>query len=214
MADKKATEKKKIAAAGAVVDISTGDAIEADGKKKKRKKSKVAPFLILFFVILALLTVTYVTFYFNFWNVRTTVFTFVHGLDPDYRAIELREQELEVWEEKLEALNSQSITERNELASLEAQLKEKEAYLANQEASRKPIYRPPVNEEDALYMQGIGKIYSSMEPENAAEIMTRLYTIQDMAAIIYYMSQASAGAIMECMDPDTAAAITDRLLNE
>ncbi|NLB28868.1 MAG: hypothetical protein GX823_01360 [Clostridiales bacterium] len=62
-------------------------------------------------------------------------------------------------------------------------------------------------------MEGIAKLYAAMEPENAADVIVNLYSLEDMAAIIHFMSASKAAGILECLTPQLAAQITDQLIN-
>lgn len=213
MAEDSTAKKKKKSDAATIVDISgEQQQSEAGGKnapKKKRKRKKGK--LILVCAIILLLTLAagfvFVVLQFNPFEMRTAVFGFIHNLDPDYKAVYLLEASVT---ERETALNTREAT----LDSLQETLSKREADIVAAESSTTPVYRPPVNEDDVIYMQNIGKIYAAMEPGNAANIMVKLYSVEDMAAIIYYMKQSSAAAILELMEPSVAAQITDKLLHE
>lgn len=214
MAERNTAEKKKKPDSGVVVDISADAAggKGKKGKKPKKKKSKLGLMITVFILVLALAATGYVIFRNDFWGVRTAVFTFVHNLDPEYKELTEWEATLTTKEETLTLREQEVDTAQTDLDAYSTELDEREKYLADLEASRVPVYRPPINEDDVVYMQNIGKIYAAMEAKNAADIMVRLYSIEDMAAIIYYMEQTSAAAVLEQMKAEIAADITDQLL--
>lgn len=220
MAEANAAEKKKNGNGATVVSISNGDKTahpEANGTKaEKKKRKKKGGKGILFVIMLLLLAIAFVvaTFIFDLFGLRTQFFSFVHGLDPEYRSVEVFKYELDEREKQLNELEASLAAQQQQLAEYSEELAEQEAYITDLELSSNPVYRPPVNEEDQAYMQNIGKIYAAMDAEAAAKIMVKLYSIEDMAAIIYYMPQAGAAAILEQMDAGTAADITDQLLHD
>lgn len=215
MADKNTAEKRIEQESATIVDISGGKKeVVSKKKKKERKKGGLRKFIFTLILLLLIAGFAVVVFVFNFMDMRTAFFGFVHNLDPDYRAISDQWLELYAEERNLESLQIALAAEEARLKALEKDLNEKEVYLSNTEASRVPIYRPPVNEDDVIYMQSLSKIFAAMDAKSAAGILVKLYKVEDMAAIIYYMAQANAAAIMENMDAETAASITNQLLHE
>lgn len=218
MAGSNAAEKNKPKSA-VIVDISgeggNSSKDSASGNRKKKKKGgsiKLFIFLILFFV--ALVCSAVVIYINDFFAVQTTIIEIAHSIDPEYRGITEKEAELNLRDEKQEALQAKLDAEEKRLATLEQELAKKEQDVAILERSKTPVYRPPINEDDVVYMQNIGKIYGAMEPANAAKAMAELRSVEDMAAIIYFMSQKNAAAVLELMDPKIAALITEQLLHD
>ena len=197
------------------MNAPAGEARKTRGKKRAGKKRRSASLIVGILIIIVLfIGFAFTVFYFDFFNVRTGFFAFLHGIDPDYRG--MTEREAAIAEKTLELSNrEQGITaEEDRLKAVESGLSERETAVIQREQIKTPIYRPPVNDEDVVYMKSIGKIYASMDPVAAADIMVRLYSTEDMAAVIYYMTQPEAAAILERMPANTAADITDRLLHE
>ena len=186
----------------------------APTEKRKKKKGGVRALLATIIVLLALSTAIFFIFRYDLYGIRTSLFSFVHNLDPSYQDDTDRSAELYTWELALSEREGRIATEETRLADQSKELGEREQAVTDREVNRVPVYRPPINEDDVLYMQNIGKIYAAMDATAAADIMVRLYSVEDMAAIVYYMSQSAAAAILENMDPTVAANITDRLLHD
>ena len=201
-----------------VVDISGGkkgvSKRTLDREKKPKKKKRKLP-LIIFILVLLILIAAFLTahLYFDLFGWKEPMFEIMHRFDPGY--VEIADREVAVTEREL-ALEQLELTlsEREDAIIVkELQLQKRNTELNDLEKSRVPVYRPPINESDREYMESVAKIYAGMEPENAASVMGNLYSIEDMAAIIYFMSTSKAAAILECMTPQRAAQITDQLIN-
>lgn len=215
MADKNA---KKLAHDNTtVVDIAGGKKSAAKKKPEKKKgekrKSKLPLVIFIICLILVIAAFLFSHFYYDLFGWKAPMFDLMHHLDPDFVEIVDREATLEARAETLNALEA-SLNEREDsLNEWELRLSRFDEELKRTEKSRTPVYRPPINDSDREYMTGIAKIYAGMEPENAAEVMVNLYSVEDMAAIVYFMSSSKAASILECMNPSLAAQITDQLLN-
>lgn len=220
MAESNTAEKRNAQASDTVVDISGEKKVVKKKKPVKKKGGKKVVLILILFLMLLAIGLTFAVFRFDLFGIRAGFFEFAHNLDPEYRATAIREAQLDEQQTALDELQATLDERQDSLDTRQQQLDEAEKALKNAQENlkteqiRTPIYRPPVNDEDVAYMKNIGSIYSSMDPENAADILARLYTIEDMAAILYYMPQSNAAAIMELMDHDIAAEITDRLLND
>ncbi|MCL1829498.1 MAG: hypothetical protein FWG32_08420 [Oscillospiraceae bacterium] len=220
MAAGKTAVKNKNEEADAV-NASAGEGKPERGKKRggktktgnKKRKSRF-PLIAILIVIVLVVGFAGAVFYFDFFNVRTDFYEFLHSVDPDYKGVTDRETALAALAVNLTDREEQVLADEERLSSKDTALNEREAIIAarEKELGRWPIYRPPVNADDVSYVQNIGVIYAEMEPAAAAEIMIRLYSTEDMAAIIYYMEPPNAAAIMECMPPDEAAMISNSLL--
>ena len=201
-----------------VVDISGGkkgvSKKKAERAKSGKKKKRKLPLLIIIFV-LVLLIAAFLTahLYFDFFGWKAPMFEIMHHLDPEYTELTDRESTLTDRETNAEQRELALAERESSLTTRELQLGQREANLAQSEKARVPVYRPPINDSDREYMESISKIYAGMEPANAASIMVKLYSVEDMAAIIYFMSTSKAAAILENVAPELAAQITDQLIN-
>lgn len=208
-AEQEITEEK-------VINLEEADPPE-DGKKIRKTKTKTRKkgrlkLILLLVVIFAVGAFLFALVYFDLFGARTGAYEFLHNLDPEYRVVTLREAELEAREAELEAEQQLLAEAQAEMDSYERELTELEADLKAIETNRLPVYRQPLNDSDIEYMQQIGKIFSGMEAQNAADILQSLYDIGDTAAVLYYMSADSAGSILELMEVGYAAQVTDTLL--
>ena len=200
-----------------VIDISGGKKevtkkTAEKGAKDKKKKSKL-PVVIFVFILLLLVAFLTAHFYLDLFGWKESMFDTMHNLDPKYSEFIDREAALTSKEASIEQREIALVDKETSLSTREQQLTQREKELAQTEKSRVPVYRPPINDSDREYMESIAKIYASMEPENAASVMVNLYSTEDMAAIIYFMSTSKAAAILECLTPALAAQITDQLIN-
>jgi flagellar motility protein MotE (MotC chaperone) len=135
-------------------------------------------------------------------------------MDPEYVAAEQLHDQLNQRETELEERESKVAKEKERLAELEKKLDDREKELDRKEWESVPIYRRPMTDEELEDMKSIGEIYARMQPADAAAILASLYSIDDMAAILYYMSEESSSAILAAMDRTVAAEITDELLHD
>ena len=188
--------------------------MEKKAAKSKPKKKKGGLIGLVFLIILTIIATAFLYFsiQFNWGGVRDKLIETVNSLDPEYviytekiEDLNKREQQILLLEKKLEA-------EELKLSQKKTDLDKQEANIKEQEIVRLPIYRRILNDEDLQDMKSLSKIYAQMAPGTAAGILTTLYDIDDRAAIIYFMSEASAAAIMQEMEVRDAAEITDALL--
>jgi len=75
-----------------------------------------------------------------------------------------------------------------------------------------PIYRRMLTDQELEDMISISRSYTQMSPDVAAGILVELNDPKDVAAILYYMSERNAAAILSVMDADFAAELTEILL--
>lgn len=196
-----------------VINLEGAESPEGEKKKKKKTGRKGRRRLIfLLVVIFAIGGFLFALVYFDLFGARTGAYEFLHNLDPEYRMVTEREAGLAEREAALEELQAQledaeAVNERKE-----RELIEYEANLEALEINRLPVYRQPANDSDVEYMEHIGKIFASMDPQNAANILQSLYSAEDTAAVLYYMSAGSAGPVLELMEVEYAARVTDALL--
>lgn len=214
MADKKA--KNPAPNNTTVVDISGGKkgVSKKKAQKKANKKRRKLPLLIfLILMILLVAAFLFLHFYYDMFEWKAPMYDLMHHLDPDFVELVDREAAIAPREAALDQREAELDEREVSLNLWQMELQSREEELKQSEKLRKPVYRPPINDTDKEYMTGIAKIYAGMEPQNAAEVMVNLYSVEDMAAIVYFMSSAKAAAILECVNPELAAQITDQLLN-
>ena len=186
---------------------------KALGIKKKGGKLK-----IILLIILVLLVAGFVAeeVYFNWLGTRDMVIDAVIKLDPNIRArgarLDAREAALAEKEEAFEARERQVLTRETQNERRKAELDRTAAELADRELRATPIYRRQMSEQELEDMVSISRAYSQMQPESAAAILGELDSNEDVAAILFYMTERNAAAILAVMEPEYAARITSILL--
>lgn len=183
-------------------------------KKGKKEKKKGGPGGIIVLVILVILVVggLAASVFFNLFGIRDKMIGFLVSFEPEYvhytellADVEAREAALTEQEELITA-DQEALTARS------AALDEREAALLEEETRYTPVLRGNLTESQLADMKTLGRIYSGMAPDNAANIILEMHTIADMAIIFFYMDAASAAAVMELLPTDTAAEVTTVML--
>ncbi|MDR3278381.1 MAG: hypothetical protein LBT12_06365 [Oscillospiraceae bacterium] len=183
------------------------------GNRRAGKKKK--PFIIgvaVFFLLCAIGLSAFFVIQFDQWGLRTALIESVNRLDPLYSALDARLTEVAGRESAAAAREAEVTAEEARLEEWNTALRQREVDLNSEERSRIPIYRAPTSPQEVTDLESLGKIYASMTAARAAEILARLYANEDMAAILYYMSEKSAAPILSAMDSRLAADITEILL--
>ena len=210
----------------------------ADKKEKKLKnvdefgnplpKKKRGLLKVLFIVVPILLCAGFVfgLIHFNWFGARDILIDSVNRLDPAHeynrRDYYTRRAELDamraMWEEeyfednyRLFAWEQALLIRESDLDFREQGLAEEELRLMDWEARRTPIYRRDQNSLEFEEMRLLGAMYAAMSPEAAAARLSVLETTH-AAAILMFMSQRNAGAILAAIEPPVAADITRILL--
>ena len=187
-------------------------------KPVKRKKKKRGKLKIILIIVLVLLVAGFVVeeIMINYLGIRDLFIAMVVRLDPAYVERELsfdkREAELSRIESELDT-RDKTITSRetqNDRRSVALDAREKT--LAEQEYLSTPFHKREMTEQELLDIQSLSRKYSFMSPEAAAEILLELQNPDDVAAILYYMNERNAAAILTAMESDFAAEITEILL--
>ena len=185
-----------------------------DSVKKPKKRGGIIKLIILIVFIIAAAAFLFLSIRFDIGGVRTKMIEAVNLLDPNYaQRVEILET-LEQREAELIEREENAVQEEQRLAELEEELFLFQDELYSDQADRIPIYRRRMNEKDLADMVSISLTYAKMDPVAAAEIMSSLETVEDMAAVIYYMNESNAAAIMSEMDSSIAAEITVLLLRD
>ena len=183
------------------------------GKKKGRKLK------IILIIVLVVLIAGFVfeEVYFNFLGTRDLFINAVVRLDPDFRS---REAELDDREAELDSFEAELDAREGALQNRETQLDRRSSQLDGREAALSeqlilddlPRFRRSMSEQEVLDMESLSRSYSLMAPEAAAVILGELVVSDDVAAILYFMPERSAAAILSVMDAEFAAEITEILL--
>ena len=140
-------------------------------------------------------------------------------LDRREQLITAREEErkatLDAKQEKINK-REEDVTAREKSAQEQSKkLDERENALKEQQnAPPVPLYRRILTDQELTDMKALSGTYAAMDPEKAAEILEKLGDYDEMAAIIYYMTEKKAAAIISAMDATVAAVLTQKLLYE
>jgi flagellar motility protein MotE (MotC chaperone) len=198
--------------------LSKGGA-EPGGKRSARRAGKRRKPLIIAAAALLLLAVlgafVFVVIQFDQWGIRTSFIGAVDSLDPQYRALTRREAELAEKSGALDARELEAAEEDERLAVLRQELERREGELkveAGSGETESSGYWLRLSPQDTEAMESLAKTYAAMDAAAAAEIMAGLYSVRDMAAILYHMAERSAAPILEAMDRQMAARVTQELL--
>jgi flagellar motility protein MotE (MotC chaperone) len=183
------------------------------GKAANKKRGKALKVVLPIFFVLILIGFVTVSLLYNLFSARDLFFKTVYGMDPDYVAVEALEEQLALREAQLDERESKVLSDEERLNGLKEELDEREDELKRRELESLPIYHQPMTEEALADLKAISGIYEQMQPTDAASILASLYSIDDMAAILYYMSEESSAAILSSMDRTIAVEITDTLLH-
>jgi flagellar motility protein MotE (MotC chaperone) len=160
----------------------------------------------------------FVVIEFDQWGFRTAIIELVDSLDPEYVDLTRREAALAAGVAELETQRQDAVAEDERLEALRLELERREALLEAREEQTEqnsvgaPGYWLGLSPQEIEDMESLGKTYAAMESAAAAEIMAELYTVNDAAAILYYMAEKNAAPILEAMDRQFAAAVTEALL--
>jgi flagellar motility protein MotE (MotC chaperone) len=183
---------------------------------KKNKKSRVGLIAAIAVAGVVALAVAFAVLVaaVDLFGLREGAILAVVGLDPEFVALETRQTELDGRESAitsreadLELAQARLNTELKEL-----ELREQELYSAA--GALVPLYRQPMSPQDLADMQALAATYQAMSPSSAADILSRLYTTDDVAAILYYMTGKATAAVLSEMEPELAAEITEVLLSK
>jgi len=206
-------------------------------KEKGEKKGGAGGVILIMLLVLILLIGGFAAaVYFNVFDARVIVADTINEpltrliiwLDPGFSTVDQQmRDEAEAREKRLVELETDldkriaALEEREDgLYSREQQLDRRAAELNSREQQiismyerTIPLYRRDDRTEQELEdMLSLSRTYSNMSPETAAEIMIKLHDPKDVAAILYYMTERNAAAILAAFKPEYAAEITEILL--
>jgi len=213
---------------------------KAKGEKQKGLKLKIK--LILIIVPVLLVAGFVAALILNFYGIRDIIGGVVKGpmlsavvwFDPEYSSVEEelrakgdareaelskrgtrldeRESKIAGREEELDARRTLLDTRESQLDRRGAALDKREEQLDLTLNNKTPTYSREMTEQELADMQSLSRVYSQMSPGAAAEILVELDNEQHVAAILYYMGERNAAVILEAMETEFAAKITEVLL--
>ena len=192
-------------------------------KKRPAGKRGCLPLILLLAALLtALLLVAFVVYSLDLFAWRSNLYqsaaTALASLDPDYRpyierlaeqesALNARELELQQREEAVAA-------DGNLLDKRAAALDARERRLNERQINPTPLFRREISEEKLMELKNLGKIYSGMETEAAAQALALLNRPMEMAEVLFYMDKNAAAALLSALEPELTAQITSEMLRE
>jgi len=197
----KYAEKREKTEAARAMGPNAGRA-KPQGKKKSRK---LIFFLVPALFVAALAAVGVMSVGYNLFGGRDAIIGFLSSMDAEYQSVSAREA---ILDEREAALASKE----KSLAKREAALAEAEAKMEANKGSFEATIAGLSEERIAQYEQ-LGSIFSNMEAEPAAEALSEIGSVMEMAIVIYYMRPESSAKVLNNMDPKLAARITESLLN-
>lgn len=181
----------------------------AEGKPKKKK----GKFLKIFIILLLLAAIT------------TVVLWFLKILpDPtgywEWKDYQRNSSELDDREAAVEQKETELDQRESDLDTRESAVEEKETALDSSTSTSSSTVTGVDNSDDFESMlsglsddkiteiKKLATIYSKMDATSAAGILAGMYSNDDIALIIYYMTPASAAEVLAKMDAELAASIT------
>ena len=192
------------------------EAETAKGGKRKKKRGRLLKIILIAILVVLIAGFVFEEVYLNYLGTRDMLIDAIVKLDPDFRS---REAGLDEWEAELESLQNELDARERSVVTREGQndrrkadLDIREQALVNREQWVDPLYKRVMSEEEIADMESLSRTYSMMPPESAAQILMELEQLEDVAAILYFMTERNSSAILAVMEPDFAAEITVILL--
>lgn len=188
-----------------------GKATEARQEKrnvKKKSKVKVFPILIVL-VIIAAIAVLVLGVMKNLFGIRNSMMNFLGSMDPNYKTMEAQDASLKKREQSVTSREEAAKEQEEALKKKEDELKIREKNVGNGTFAE---YIAGFSNEHISQLQQLASVYSNMDAKAAAAALSKLGNIEDMAVVINYMKDQNAAALMNNLDADTAAKITEYIL--
>lgn len=200
--------------------------------KEKKPSSGLGIVLVMLLIALLLAGSVGAALYFDMFSarmftadfIREPLLDFIVWLDPSFNTVnerlldeaQARYNQLDEWEEQLKERESDVLQRENNADTRELILDRRSVELDRQEASVRemydrttPLYRRDMTEEELEDFISYATTFTRMSPDAAAEILYRIHTTQDVASILYYMSERNRSSILAAFHPDFAAEITN-----
>ena len=204
------------------------------GKGKAQKKGGGGGGVIAIMLIIALLLAGSfgAAVYFDVFSARAItsdllkdpLLKVVIWLDPTFSTVdermrneaEARDRRLTTLEEKLEERIEELLQRESRADTREQQLDRRAIELNNREEQiiamyerTVPLYRRDMTIQEREDMETYARTFTQMAPEAAAQILVGTGSVDDVAAILYFMSERNAAAILAAFHPDYASAVTN-----
>ena len=236
--EESAEPKAEAKAAKAVSDADDGaDAgKKGKGKGKKGKGSKKGGgggvIAVMLIVALLLAGSFGAAVYFDVFSARAItadllkepLLRVVIWLDPTFSTVDermreeadARDKRLTAREEKLDERELDLVQRESRADTREQQLDRRALELNNREEQiiamyerTIPLYRRDMTIQEREDMESFARTFTQMSPDSAAYILVGTGSVDDVAAILYFMNERNAAAIMAAFHPDYAAAVTN-----
>ena len=207
------------------------------GKKGPKEKGGAGGVIIIMVLVLLILIGGFAAaLYFDIFDARVIIaeviteplLDVIIWLDPGFSSINQRlAAEGEAQEKRFDERNEAITKKEEEIRLLDEALNTREQQLERRafDLDRReeqivamyertiPIYRrEDLTDQELEDMISLSRTYTQMAPDTAALILVRLYDPRDVAALLYYMGERNAAAILSAMEPGYAAEITEILL--
>lgn len=188
------------------------DSVEKKSRKKKKKKGGKKRLIIIIVAAVLLIGIGVGLFLLSR---REGGLVSLLPFSAEYQSMLDLEAELEVKSAELDAREKDISAEESRLSVLEAQLQRQQTQLEQTSSygGNYADYVENLTEEKVEEIMRVGTIYSKMEAEDAARILTELYETNEISIIMYYMKPVQAALVLTYMDTSLAAQITRNLVN-
>jgi flagellar motility protein MotE (MotC chaperone) len=208
-------EAKAAAAAAAPPAQAAAEKAQTDAEleKRKRKKRRKRKFILSLFLILLIIAGVIAAFYYT--GVIKSLFELI-GFEKPMAVMSGIEQEqrFQSWQKELEDWEFQLDKREQELEDEKKALSERETAVAQREENVKSFSAvlTETDEGRVAVLERLGEIYDKMDVKKAVATIEEMYTVDEMAIIIYYMSDETAAAVLAEMTPSVATQIVSMMI--
>lgn len=191
------------------------EALDKSGVKSgKRKKRRLKGILIIALIMFVLIIAGAITLYFL--GFLDPLLPLV-GMTPRAEIVtfEQRQEQLIAHEKALE-LREQAVSER------EAKVEKKAQKLSELEDELEERENAPIDFNDKIAqtdeasldnLKKVSKICNTMDAEAAAKVVMELGSVDEMALVVYFMSEEAAAELMAALPEMTAARIISLIID-
>jgi len=208
MSDVRMVQKKPVRQAAEKPPISVPGKPKITKKKKNPLGTIFSLFLVAAVIAVCVLVVTN-----DLFGGRGAIISFLAGIDPAYSSFQQKELELEAFRIQLSAREESVRKKEESLEKKEAEIEEKTLALQQEVVnSSLETYLESLSDERLDQFKQIGKIYSNMDPEKAADALSEIGSFLDMAVVVFYMDPGCSALVLGSMEAELAAKITESML--
>ncbi len=214
MAEAKAAAVAAAPPAPAAPEKAKSDKSDSDVlDKKKRRRRRKRKVLLSLFLILLIIAGVIAAFYYT--GVIKSLFELI-GFEKPMAVLSGIEQEqrFQSWQKELEDWEFQLDKREQELEDEKKALSEREVAVAQREEEYKTFSAllKETDEERLAVLERLGGIYDKMDVTKAVGIIEEMYSVDEMAIIIYYMSDSTAASVLAEMTPSIAREIVSMMI--